>query len=43
MKGTGRLMEDFELSPKRRPNWAWLEVYLSPKDILMAKSFDVSS
>ena len=32
MKGTGMLVEIFELKPLRRPIWAWLRLYLTLKE-----------
>ena len=34
-QGQGRLFGKFELSPKRRPIWAWLELYLTPKRYIL--------
>ena len=31
MKGTGMLVGKLELTPQRRPNWAWFRPYLTPK------------
>ena len=31
MKGVGMLVGNFELNPKRRPIWAWLKLFLTPK------------
>ena len=31
MKGVGMLVGNFELNPQRRPIWAWLKLFLSPK------------
>ena len=32
MKRTGMLVGNVEFYPKRRPIWAWFELYLTPKD-----------
>ena len=31
IKGTGMLVGKLELSPSRRPIWAWLRLHLTPK------------
>ena len=31
MKGVGKLVGNFEWNPYRRPIWAWLQVFLTPK------------